>query len=200
MTVVTLRPSNGPAVRPGRLAGRRSGSAVRSAAGGMQSAVSLVRPAAMPTRPPMSRAWPAARPVRPARPPVPPGSPARRAGPVGPATSAGPARPAASAGSLRLTKRGRAVVGGLSVAALALVVFLLSLALGGGALASNHGAAGSPYQGMRQVVVQPGQTLWTLAAQAEPGADPRVVIPQIVSANALAGATIFPGEQLWVPR
>jgi hypothetical protein len=144
----------------------------------------LVRPAALPTRPPMARAWPTAR-------------PAGSATSAGSATLVGPAKPVRPAGPVRLTRRGRAVVGG---AAVALVAFLLSLALSGGALASNHGVAGSPYQGMRQVVVQPGQTLWTLAAQAEPGADPRVVIPQIVSANALAGATIFPGEQLWVPR
>lgn len=107
-------------------------------------------------------------------------------------------RPAA--GPVRLTRRGRRVVGGLAVAAAALAAFLLSLALSGGALASNHGSAGSPYQGMRHVVVQPGQNLWSLATQAEPGADPRLVIPQIVSANSLAGDAIYPGEQLWVPR
>jgi predicted Zn-dependent protease len=105
-----------------------------------------------------------------------------------------------TAAPVRLTRRGRRVVGGLAVAAVALAAFLLSLALSGGALASNHGSAGSPYQGMRHVVVQPGQNLWSLAAQAEPGADPRLVIPQIVSANSLAGDAIYPGEQLWVPR
>jgi predicted Zn-dependent protease len=105
-----------------------------------------------------------------------------------------------TAGPVRLTRRGRRVVGGLAVAAVALAAFLLSLALSGGALASNHGSAGSPYRGMRHVVVQSGQNLWSLAAQAEPGADPRLVIPQIVSANSLAGDAIYPGEQLWVPR
>jgi ferric-dicitrate binding protein FerR (iron transport regulator) len=107
-------------------------------------------------------------------------------------------RPAAR--PVRLTRRGRRVAGGLAVAAAALAAFLLSLALGGGALASSHASNGSPYQGMRQVVVQPGQNLWALATRAEPGADPRLVIPQIVSANALAGDAIYPGEQLWVPR
>jgi hypothetical protein len=107
-------------------------------------------------------------------------------------------RPAAV--PVRLTRRGRRVVGGLAAGAAALAAFALSLALGGGALASSHASGGSPYQGMRQVVVQPGQNLWALAARAEPGADPRLVIPQIVSANALAGDAIYPGEQLWVPR
>jgi ferric-dicitrate binding protein FerR (iron transport regulator) len=108
------------------------------------------------------------------------------------------ARPAAR--PVRLTRRGRRVVGGLAAGAAALAAFVLSLALGGGALASSHAPGGSPYQGMRQVVVQPGQNLWALATRAEPGADPRLVIPQIVSANALAGDAIYPGEQLWVPR
>jgi hypothetical protein len=111
-------------------------------------------------------------------------------------------RPAArpGAGPVRLTRRGRRVAGGLAAGAAALAAFALSLALGGGALAASHASTGSPYQGMRQVVVQPGQNLWALATQAEPGADPRLVIPQIVSANALAGDAIYPGEQLWVPR
>ena len=106
-------------------------------------------------------------------------------------------RPAA--GPVRLTRRGRLVAGGLVTVA-ALAGLLLSLAASGGALAASRGPAGSGYQGMRQVVVQPGQTLWSLAAAAEPGADPRLVIPEIVSANSLGGSTIYPGEQLWVPR
>jgi hypothetical protein len=119
--------------------------------------------------------------------------------PARPASAVRPAMPGA-AGPVRLTRRGRAVVGGLAVLLAVLAAVLLSLAGSGGALAANHGAAGSGYQGLRQVVVQPGQTLWSLAAAADPSADPRLVIPQIVSANALAGSTIYPGEQLWVPR
>jgi hypothetical protein len=111
-----------------------------------------------------------------------------------------PVRSASAACPVRLTRRGRLVVGGLAVLTAVLAAVLLSVTASGGALAANHGSAGSGYQGMRQVVVQPGQTLWTLAAAAEPGADPRLVIPQIVSANSLAGSTIYPGEQLWVPR
>jgi LysM domain len=111
-----------------------------------------------------------------------------------------PVRSASAVRPVRLTRRGRLVVGGLAVLTAVLAAVLLSVTASGGALAANHGSAGSGYQGMRQVVVQPGQTLWTLAAAAEPGADPRLVIPQIVSANSLAGSTIYPGEQLWVPR
>ena len=108
------------------------------------------------------------------------------------------ARPPAP-GPVRLTRRGRVVVGGLAIAAIAAVACLLSLALAGGAMASNHGPAGAGYQGMRQIVVQPGQTLWSIAVAAAPSADPRVVIPRIEEANSLGGSTVYPGETLWVP-
>jgi len=50
------------------------------------------------------------------------------------------------------------------------------------------------------VVVHPGQTLWSIASQAEPTADPRVVMQQIIDLNALRGTSIEPGQRLWVPR
>ena len=53
---------------------------------------------------------------------------------------------------------------------------------------------------MHQIVVQPGQTLWSIASAAEPTADPRAVIQQIMSVNALSGTNIQAGQLLWVPR
>jgi hypothetical protein len=52
---------------------------------------------------------------------------------------------------------------------------------------------------MRQIVVRPGQSLWSIAATVAPAADPRVVIPQIEQANSLAASTVYAGETLWVP-
>jgi hypothetical protein len=106
-----------------------------------------------------------------------------------------PARPA----PLRLTRRGRIVFGfvGVVLATVALTVVSMSLS---GAQAANHGRAGAGYQGMRQIVVQPGQTLWSIAARAEPSADPRQVIAEIMSANSLTGSSLQAGELLWVPR
>jgi LysM repeat protein len=52
---------------------------------------------------------------------------------------------------------------------------------------------------MHQIVVRPGQTLWSIAAAAEPSADPRNVVQEIMSVNALAGPTISTGQLLWVP-
>jgi LysM repeat protein len=53
---------------------------------------------------------------------------------------------------------------------------------------------------MTQVVVQPGQTLWSIAAAAEPSANPWTVVQQIIDANALSGARVQAGQLLWVPK
>jgi nucleoid-associated protein YgaU len=85
-----------------------------------------------------------------------------------------------------------------AVCAAALVLWL---AEAGRAQASSHGQpAGAGYQGMTRVVVQARQTLWAIAAAAEPTANIQTVVQQIIDANALDGATIYPGEVLWVPR
>jgi hypothetical protein len=112
-------------------------------------------------------------------------------------------RPAADAGEvrakLRLTRRGRVVVASLVVVAVTLAVLLITMLASGGAQATNHGKARAGYQGMHQVVVRPGQTLWSLASAAEPTADPRNVVQQIMSANALGSPSISAGQLLWVP-
>lgn len=105
----------------------------------------------------------------------------------------------ASPGPVRLTRRGRMVVAGLAIALGAAAVCILSLSLAGGALASSHGAARAGYRGMHQIVVEPGQSLWSIASAAEPAADPRIVIPQIIETNSLAGNTVYVGEMLWLP-
>lgn len=133
-------------------------------------------------------------------------APGSLAGPAAPAVArsgsaapgrvrAQPARPA----PVRLTRRGRVVAGGLAIAVAVALAGLLSLALAGGAQAVSHGPARAGYQGMRQIVVQRGQSLWSIAAATAPAADPRVVIPQIEQANSLGGSTVYAGETLWVP-
>ena len=49
------------------------------------------------------------------------------------------------------------------------------------------------------VVVQPGQSLWSIAVQHYPQSDPRAAIAEIESANHLRGAAIVPGERLLLP-
>jgi nucleoid-associated protein YgaU len=102
---------------------------------------------------------------------------------------------------IRLTRRGRIVVWTLAGFAVAAVAGLIWLAITGQAQASGQaGPARSATSGVARVVVRSGQTLWGIAAQVDPNADPRVVIPQIVELNSLRGTSISVGQVLWVPR
>ncbi len=52
------------------------------------------------------------------------------------------------------------------------------------------------------VVVQPGQTLWSVARQVAPGADVRETVARIKDLNGLSGPSsdvVVPGQQLVVP-
>ncbi len=81
------------------------------------------------------------------------------------------------------------------------VITPVLLAAASGAQASNHGLPPSAVRAaMRQVVVKPGQSLWSIALNVEPKADPRVVVRQIMDFNALGSQVVVPGESLWVPR
>jgi hypothetical protein len=113
-----------------------------------------------------------------------------------PAVRSGRQRDTPSA-PLRLTRRGRVVV---AIAA-ALLVTVISLLVAGVAQATNHGPAPrAARQNLVQVVVHPGQSLWSVAESADPGQDTRAVIQQIIDLNSLNGDTVTAGQQLWVPR
>ena len=106
-------------------------------------------------------------------------------------------RPETANPPLRLTRRGRVVV---AVAA-ALVLAALSLVIASTAQATNHPvSARAVQQGVAQVTVHPGQNLWSVAESADPAADTRVVIQQIIELNGLTGNVVFTGQRLWVPR
>lgn len=110
-------------------------------------------------------------------------------------------RPAGRTRRSRLTRRGRRVLCAAVILLLVAVITPLLLAVASGAQASSHGLPPSAVRaGMRQVVVKPGQSLWSVALNAEPKADPRVVIQQIMEFNALGSQVVVPGESLWVPR
>jgi len=112
-----------------------------------------------------------------------------------------------------LTRRGKIVVGLLAVIAVASLAALVWLAVAGRAQAAGQvgqprqaGQAGQPGQpgsadhSMLRVVVGPGESLWSIAVRADPDADPRAVIQQIIDDNALSGTAIRAGQVLWVPR
>jgi LysM domain len=113
-------------------------------------------------------------------------------------------RPAAApAGPLRLTRRGKVVVGALVAVVVAGLAAVIWLAIAGQAEAAGPGMAGAgPGAGhtMVRVVVRPGETLWSIAVRTDPRADPRAVIQQIIDDNALRGSAIQQGQVLWVPR
>jgi hypothetical protein len=93
---------------------------------------------------------------------------------------------------VRLTRRGRRVVAGLSMTIGVLVgVVTVSVELGG---AGGLEPAGAPV-----VVVQPGDTLWSLAQDLAPHEDPRAVVDAIVDLNDLEGVGLVPGQRLELP-
>lgn len=103
--------------------------------------------------------------------------------------------------TVRLTRRGRIVVAVMLTAVSLSLVVLAWLAIAArAAQAADGGQPGAVYQNLTSVVVHPGQTLWSIASQAEPTADPRVVMQQIIDLNALRGTSIEPGQRLWVPH
>jgi hypothetical protein len=111
------------------------------------------------------------------------------------------ARQAPSRSTVRLTRRGRIVVAILLTAASLLLATLAGMAVAARAQAAGSGPPPrAVYQNLTSVVVHPGQTLWSIAAQAEPSADPRVVMQEIIDLNALQSGSIEPGQRLWVPR
>jgi hypothetical protein len=66
-----------------------------------------------------------------------------------------------------------------------------SLATPGPALAGEQVVAHNPY------VVQPGDTLWSIAVRLDPTGDPRPVVAEL--ADQIGGTTVVPGEQLILP-
>lgn len=112
--------------------------------------------------------------------------------------SASPDRVEVPLPPLRLTRRGRIVLIGIPLILLA--ALLLSLA---GFLNSPAKASDSPADLVStptvSVTVQPGQTLWGIAASVAPDRDARDVVADIVQLNNLPGGPVIPGQQLFVP-
>jgi LysM repeat protein len=94
---------------------------------------------------------------------------------------------------LRLTRRGRRVVSGLSV------LIGLGIAAATLAVAGPDEGAGFRLVGVETVVVHPGDTLWSIARDAVPEEDPRAVVDAIVDLNALDGVGLRPGQVLQLP-
>jgi LysM repeat protein len=95
---------------------------------------------------------------------------------------------------LRLTRRGRVVL--TALVALPLLVAMALVVLNGGRASAGDTQAHVSFQ---TVTIQPGETLWQLAEQTAPNADPRDFVQDVVDLNALDGSGVQAGEQLAIP-
>jgi nucleoid-associated protein YgaU len=103
--------------------------------------------------------------------------------------SAGPGR--AAPVRLRLTRRARR---------LAIVLALgCGVALGSWLDAMVGGGADLRLAGESTVVVEPGDTLWSIASSVAGDDDVRAVIDQIQRVNRLSGSVLEPGQVLHLP-
>jgi LysM repeat protein len=93
---------------------------------------------------------------------------------------------------LRLTRRGRAVV---------LAFFVLMASLASAVLFTTASRASDPDTGPAPtVVVQPHDTLWSIATRTSPRRDPYAAVAEIQRLNNLDGYVVHPGETLVLPR
>jgi len=100
-----------------------------------------------------------------------------------------PAAVRAPRGQVRLTRRGRLVVFVLAL----LVVVGIGLALVPGSSATDEA------EPTRTVMVDPGETLWQIAADvAEPG-ETAAMVDHLVELNDLDSAMVLAGQELRVP-
>jgi nucleoid-associated protein YgaU len=93
---------------------------------------------------------------------------------------------------LRLTRRGRRLVAALSIAVGIGIAVLAAAVLDGS-------AGGLRLAGDSSVVVQSGDTLWSIAVTVGPERDTRAVVHAIMAANDLPGVGLVPGQVLQLP-
>jgi len=93
----------------------------------------------------------------------------------------------------RLTRRGRLVV------LVALLAIALTVLVVWGPTVRATSDPGEPLP-VRTVVVQPGETLWDIAAQVDPAGNTGEMVHQIAKLNALPGTgELQIGQQIAVP-
>jgi hypothetical protein len=97
-----------------------------------------------------------------------------------------------SSAALRLTRRGRILLVLVLMALLVIAGFTLGR---GSSLAAGPSHPGTHHS----VVVEPGETLWSVAVRIAPHQDPRLVVADIESLNHLRNTNVEAGQQLIVP-
>lgn len=97
---------------------------------------------------------------------------------------------------LRLTQRGRRVFSALAATPL---VVALGIAILNGGIADADADIHAPVTTFHEVTVNPGDSLWGIAAEVAPAADPRDVVDAIMALNGLDGAMLVAGQRLAIP-
>jgi nucleoid-associated protein YgaU len=111
--------------------------------------------------------------------------------PRGPVAPGSPARRSPRAG-IRLTRRARLLAG--------VLVLALGVAIGswlGPLLAGSDGDL--RLAGVQSVVVQPGDTLWSIAGEVAGNGDVRETVDRLQELNGLSGTVLMPGQILELP-
>jgi LysM repeat protein len=104
------------------------------------------------------------------------------------ARSLGAHRPARR--RVRLTRRGR----------LFLLALLIAVTAFAAVLVASVSRAADPAGPRPTAVVQPGDTLWSVAERHVPGRDPFGTIEEIRRLNELSDYTVQPGQRLELPH
>lgn len=107
-----------------------------------------------------------------------------------------PASPATPV-RLTLTSRGRSVVM-VSALILATSTFAATFSAFNGAAASTTSVSDAPIAA-EEIIVQPGESYWSIARAIAPGVSTQDVIDQIHELNPFAGATLQAGTKILVP-
>jgi len=97
---------------------------------------------------------------------------------------------------IKLTRRGRLV---LSTVSFGIMLAISAFSLFGIATSSAKATNETSNSATTQIVVAPGETLWTIAARVNPEIDPRAVIDQIMDLNVIEGSNVYVGQVLLVP-
>lgn len=97
---------------------------------------------------------------------------------------------------IKLTRRGRLV---LSTVSFGIMLAISAFSLFGITTTSAKASNETSNSATTQIVVAPGETLWTIAARVNPEIDPRAVIEDIKALNVIEGSEVYAGQVLLVP-
>jgi predicted small integral membrane protein len=98
-------------------------------------------------------------------------------------------------GRIHLTRRGRVVF--TTLAAAPFIALAAWFGLGGGSAIASSSTSSTSFD---YVTVEYGDSLWSIASDVAPEADPRDVIADVMSLNQLESSTVVPGQRIALPE